>query len=1026
LSPKTEIGRSAVRPACPTLVFGLRFIRLAFPRWPAATVGLRFVWLAGPLLLFACCSARAQAGAGSIRGTTLESWNGQPLAGVAVSLRGTTLAVTTDAQGRFELSPVPPGLHTVQFSKPGYARAIVTEVLVAPGQASQVNISLRPEFYELEEYVVTAPELEQQEQELLVERQSVSALIEAIGTERFSRLAAGDAAEIMTKITGVSVVEGKFAVIRGLSDRYNLALLNGADVPSADPYRRAVQLDLFPAEVIQNVSVSKTFTPDLPGGFSGGVMDIRTKSFPERFLFKINAGVGYNTQATGNERFLAYPGGGTDFLALDDGTRAMPGELEDVSGDDLQRLLSTATSGSQNIPLAEKTAAAARMDRLVRSFGTPFMGPDREAPPDHDFSLLVGDTVKLKEIPLGWFANLSYEHDYRFYEDGIRRRYRPAGGEPEIYQDYQDSRSASVAQWSALASLASRFFERHELGYTFLYAQNAEDTARKLTGQIESSGEDQFNDARRTHLNELHWTERNLTAHQFRGAHVIPPLNDLAADWLISFANTSQLEPDLRYFNFISYPNPQNPDDPLRGVDLISNNTPFPERPTRYFRALEDQNLNAKLDLTLPGEDWRGLPWKVKSGVWGSQSDRAFTERTFSYAGGNGSLVDIETFPYEYMLGTNAPPPRLVTQNNRSRYVFARSLNSTFGNNYYDGLQDIYAVYGMAEIPVAPRVRLTGGARYETTLLEVSSSAFQSAQTFTGTIDEGDALPAVNLSWELRDQMNVRLSYAETVARPTYREFARYRSFDVTGDQIVEGNPFLKMTHIRNLDARWEWFTPGGGLLSAGAFYKILEDPIEKFNATLSPDGTPIWTASSDFVTFLNTPEATVWGVEFEARQNLAFLEPNLRPFSFGLNAAWIDTEVALQPEIQEMKFQATGEWFNTRPLYDQSPYILNADLSYDNERMGTSVTLACYYAAERLALIVNNGWDIYEQAAPSLDLVISQRLAKGLKAKFTARNLLDPKILRTYAVGGPTDREFIYSSHNRGVTFGLSLSYEY
>ncbi len=985
-------------------------------------------WVVTCLVLGLAARLMAQdAALGTISGTVTESWEGKPLANVTVTLRGTTLAATTDAQGRFRLVNVPPGQHTVQFAVPGYSRTVVGDVLVAPGQASPVDISLRPEFQDMEEYVVTAPELEAQTASLLLERQNASALIEAIGSERFGRLAAGDAAEIMTKITGVSVVEGKFAVIRGLSDRYNIALLNGADVPSADPYRRAVQLDLFPADVIDTVVVSKSFTPDLPGGFSGGVMDIRTKSFPEGFVFKVGAGVGYNTQATGNDRFLTYPGGGTDWLAMDDGTRKLPAELENVSGSDLQRLLSTATSGSLQIPLETKTAAAEEMDRLVRSFGTPYMGPNREAPPpDHDFNFLVGDTVTVRKVPVGYFASMNYERDYRFYEDGIRRRYRPAGGEPDIYQDYQDSRSVTLTQWAGLASVATKLFTHHELGYTFLYTQNAEDTARKLVGQIESSGEDQFNDERRTHQNELHWTERNLTAHQFHGAHVLPAVHDLQADWVVSLAGTSQYEPDLRYFNFISFPNPSDPASELRGVDMISNNTPFPDRPTRYFRELDDQNLNGKFDLTLPGEDWRGLEWKVKGGVFGSQSDRTFTERTFSYNGGSGSLVDVETFPYEYMRGTNAPPPRLVTQGNRSRYVFSRSLNSNFGNNFYEGFQDIYAVYGMAEVPVVPRLRLTGGVRYETTLLQVSSSAFQSSKTFTGRIDEGDLLPGVNLTWDFRDDMKLRLSYAQTVARPTYREFARYRSFDVTGDQIVEGNPFLVMTHSENFDARWEWFTQQGGLLSVGAFYKILEDPIEKFNATLSPDGTPIWTASSDFVTFLNTPEATVWGIEFEARQNLAFIEPNLKPFSLGLNAAYISTQVPIQPEIQDMKFMATGEWVEERPLYDQSPYIINADLSYDNERSGTTVTLAAYYAAERLALVVNNGWDVYEQAAPSLDLIVSQRLGRGWKAKFTARNLLNPDILQSYAVSGPTDREFIYSSYTRGTTFNLSLSYEY
>lgn len=996
-------------------------------KWFNSTAGrlLAVLFFAVPPPVF----GQAPTAAGSVFGQIQEADTGAELAGVTVTIASSPLRGITGADGRYSILLVPVGSYDLTFSKPGYERTLRQNVVIVGGEATRLDIELRLEMYELPLLEVMADPLAEFGAELRLERQESSSLVDAIGSEMFSRLAAGDVAEIMTKVTGVSVVEGKFAVIRGLSDRYNLALLNGADVPSADPYRRAVQLDLFPAEVIESVVVSKTFTPDLPGGFAGGAMDIRTKSFPEKFLFKASVGAGYNTQATFNDDYLTYPGGGTDALAMDDGTRALPAALAGVSGDDLDQLRRIATSGSLAIPLADKTAAAEEMDSLVRSFGTPYMGPETGAPPlDHDFSLTLGDTLKMgaSEVPLGYFAGINYERDYRFYDNGIRRRYAPGGGTPELYEDYQDSRSVTMAQWSALANLATRFFETQELAYTFLFSQNAEDQARSLFGQMESSGEDQFSDERRTHRNMLHWAERNLTFHQIRGDHEFPELHDLQVNWLGSLANTSQDEPDLRYFNFISYPVSTVPNDPLRGVDMISNNTPFPERPTRYFRKLEEENVSARLDFTLPGEDWRGLKWEAKAGALLSQSDRAFKERTFSYTGGDQAVVNPDAWPYDYLQGTNAPPPQLVVQNNRPRYVFSRSLDSRFGNNFYDGLQEIYALYGMVEIPIVEHVTLVGGVRYESTLLETSSSAFQSTNVFTGKIDRGDLLPAVNLTWDFREDMKLRFSYAETVARPTYREFARYRSYDVVGDQEVEGNPFLTMTEIKNVDLRWEWFTKGGGILSLGGFLKLLKNPIEKFNATLDVDGEPIWTSSSDFVTFLNTDDATVWGIELEARQNLGFLDETLDQFSVGLNATYINTEVTIQPEIQNLKFAATGERFTTRPLYDQSPYIINADLSYDNPRSGTTVTLAFYYAAERLALIANSGWDIYEQAAPSLDLVISQRLGAGIKAKFTARNLLNPDYITSYSVKGATDTEFIYSKYTKGITFGLSLAYEF
>jgi TonB-dependent receptor len=964
---------------------------------------------------------------GAAAGVVTSAWNGSALAGATVTVRGTTLAAQTDANGRFELNGLPPGEQVLRISKPGYASVVVPEVRVIPGQVTSVNGNLRPEFHEMEEYEVAAEENPEQSQEILIERQDSSSIVDAIGSERFERLAAGDAAEIMTKITGVSVVEGKYAVIRGLSDRYNIALLNGAEIPSADPYRRAAQLDMFPADVIDNVLVSKTFTPDMPGGFTGGAMDIRTKTFPQKFFFKATFGLGYNTQATGNDDFLTYPGGKRDWTARDDGTRELPSDLKTVTGDDLDALRQTATSGSQNIPLAEKSAAAAEMDQLTRSFGSEEMGPTTGAPNvDFDFNFLVGDTVTIGSVPVGFFVGANYEQDARFYDDGVRNRYRPEGTTPQVYQAYDDARSLTKVQWSTVAGLAAKPFKDHELAYTFLYTQSAEDMARSLHGQIESSGENQFQDERRTHLNTLAWTQRDLMANQFRGLHLFPVASDLQADWLVSLADTSQQEPDLRYFNFISYPNPEDPDSPLRGADLISNNTPIPDKPTRYFRDLNDENILAKFDLSLPLEDGRGLKWLSKAGLFTSRSTRTFTERTFSYAGGSGSLVDPTTFPYEYMSGTNAPPPQLVVQNNRGRYEFSRSLNSVFGNNSYDGNQDIGALYAMLEAPVTEKLSLGGGARYELTDMAVTSTAFGTTNQFTGSLDEGDWLPALNLTWRFRQEMAVRLSYTATIARPTYREFARYRSYDVMGDQIVEGNPYLQMTHVQNVDARWDYYLPNGSLISFGGFYKYLEDPIEKYNATLTPDGEPIWSGSGDFVTFLNTPKATVWGLELEARQNLGILEPNLKPFSLGFNFAWIKSTVQVEDDLQQLKLAATGEAYDTRPLYDQSPYIINADLSYDNTSSGTQVTLSYNFAAQRLSLISNSGWDVYEQPSPTLDLVISQRLGRGFTAKFVARNLLNPDVQNTYNVGGATDTRYVYSSYTKGVTLGISVTYAY
>lgn len=251
--------------------------------------------------------------------------------GVIVTVRGTTLATQTDATGRYELKNVPIGDQVLRFSKSAYASAVVTDVRVLLGQTTTVNGNLRPEFYEMEEYEVTAEEFTEQTEQIILERQQASALMDAIGADQFSKVGAGDAAEALSKVSGASVTGGKFAVIRGLADRYTFTTFNGVDIPSADPDRKAAQLDLFPAKFISRIDVSKTFAPDMAGGFAGGLINIVPRSFPEKFEFEMEAGLGYNTQASLRDDFPMSDRGATDWLGIDDGTRALPGAAAAIS-----------------------------------------------------------------------------------------------------------------------------------------------------------------------------------------------------------------------------------------------------------------------------------------------------------------------------------------------------------------------------------------------------------------------------------------------------------------------------------------------------------------------------------------------------------------------------------------------------------------------------------------------------------------------------------------------------------------------
>ncbi|MCX8091608.1 MAG: TonB-dependent receptor, partial [Verrucomicrobiae bacterium] len=751
--------------------------------------------LLGLLALWALClgsmfSALAQ-DSGAVAGVVVNTWDGAPLPGVVITVRGTTLAAQTDAAGRYELKNVPPGEHVLRFSKSGFATAVVTDVRVLAGQTTTVNGNLRPEFYEMEEYEVTAEEFTEQTAQILIERKESAALVDALGSDFLSRVGVGDAAEAVSKVTGATVVDGKFAVIRGLSDRYTSATLNGGEVPSADPYRKAVQLDLFPAEMISQVSVKKTFTPDQPGGFTGGAIDLTTKSFPEEFSFKMSGGAAYNTQATFNEDFLSYRGGGTDWAGMDDGWRAEPRALARVGNP------AALPVTFPNTP--EGLAGAEQYRDLLRSFRSRQLGgTPGEAPPlNHSGAFSIGDTFTVWDRRVGWFAAGSYDRKFLHYE-GQQQRYSwpivPEGesaGTANLRADLRDTRSTMEVAWGGLANVALELWPQHTLGFTFLYAQNADDVTRLRVGPASLANLTEGNTA---YLNELHWTERNLHAFQFRGDHGFPALWDLETKWLVSLSTTTQDEPDYRLFNFI-----QNPGGTINFAG--SSGVPEPSGgPTRYFRNLQEDNITYKLDLALPVRLWHADPARLKWGGYYSRSERTFRERTYTLRPAQQNFSgDPLTFPNTLLSDAllnfeeRRHPRTGALLGYRMLTVFADEI----GGSRLDGAQEIQAFYGMAEVPLVGRLRAVGGARVESTLLEVDSASRLGGSGFN-SIEQTDVLPAVGLIYELITNMNVRLHFAQTVARPTFREFSRLRSYDVTGDEVFSGNPNLVMSAVDN------------------------------------------------------------------------------------------------------------------------------------------------------------------------------------------------------------------------------------
>lgn len=920
------------------------------------------------IFLFAVLSASAQ-DSGAVSGVVVNSYDGTPLSGATVTVRGTTLATQTDSAGRFDLKDVPLGDQVLRFSKSGFAAAVVTDVRVIVGQTTTVNGNLRPEFYEMEEYEVTAEEFTQQSEQIMIERQESSGLMEGLGSEQISRLGASDAAEALSKVSGASIADGKFAVIRGLADRYTTTTLNGTDLPSADPDRKAAQLDLLPTQIIERMDVAKTFSPDMAGGFAGGAINIITKGIPDKAMVSFSLGVSYNSQASLNDDFLISDQSSTDWLAMDDGKRDLPG---------VARASSPVGAGG---PVQNES-------QVERSFGSSQMGPlNDRSPLNTSFSLAFGDSYQAGDFRLGYLASLGYKNDYKFYDGGIVRKYDR--GDIQV-QGKSDTRAVIEYNWAASAALGISYQDTHELQFNYLRVQAAEDEARRLRGFDEETQEGTY-----VEQSLLHWTERSLSYYQLSGTHQLPEVNDLKLDWAGSIATTTQDEPDYRLFQFIA--------DPANSIYQ-----PFgraePAYPTRYWRELEEKNQNWRGDLTIPVPSYNDKENSVKFGGAISESERDYYQRGFTMYPANFFANSFVTSgdPQDYLDPVNYP------------YVEYRNFPA---NVTYKGEQTITGTYLMGDWAALQRLRLTGGARFERT--DLSLTGFDQTRNVAlppGQIEQDDILPALAATLALNESESLLLrgAWSQTVVRPAYREIAPVSIYDIAQARQYIGNPALKIADSQNYDLRLEWFPRAGELVSVSVFRKDITAPIEQ--SALDNN--------NDRISFQNYSTAEVMGVEFETRLKLDRFWQSLQELSVGFNYAYIESEVPLTSTQLANRRQLYGETASTRPLYDQPEYVLNADLTWDHNATGTTLTIAGGVVGRRLVVVGLARPDEYEEAAPQLDVFISQKLGQNWKLKFSAKNLLDPEFETTQDWGATGTT--VIKSYTKGMTFGVSMGCEF
>ncbi len=933
---------------------------------------------------------------GGLRGRVVNAATGLPVTGATVTVEGTDRIARTDLDGNFRLAGLSGGVVSVTAARDGSQPATITGVAVG-AEIATVDFALNAAsdaVVRMDTFSVSADVAAGSDVGLLSSRQKSAAVSDAIGGLQFGQLAIGNAAEAMAKVTGASLVDGKYVMIRGLGDRYSNTLLNGVAVPTADPDKRAVQMDQFPSDLLESIVTTKSFTPDQPGAFSGGSVNLKTKSFPQQFFLSLTTSVEFREGITGRD-FLAVPGVSGDRLALGGSDRAAPA-------------LATAIPDRTAAGIAARQgnlALAGQLDQASKAFDNRGYFPAvTQAAPALGLSMAFGDQIPFGDDHLfGYTASFTYDRDQQGYAGGEKNRFegivsapqiklaltpeasgltfgsgtRPAGTPPLGVMNSQQS-----VAWGAFAKLALRLAANHEISLDLFHNQSADDVVQRGVGEQQRDYPGNFYE-----VYDLQYTERGVSSVQLAGKSLFPSSQDLRIDYRLAYSKSTLDQPDYR--TLAAYYDPAGMAVNATGV-----------QPNRFFRDLAEDSREGAIDVSRP-ISIGAREVRLKTGVTWLQGDRDYREERFQWSNRPQSRADFASFPGS--IG--------ILDQTANSVNFGNTISRLQEPNNYAAQQTITAGYLMGDFPVTARLRAIAGVRVERTEMETRPVRLPGLNPRDGTIRGTDALPALNLVYEVGPRSNLRAAFGRTLARPTFKELTDVRSEDVFTLDTYLGNPQLGRTVINNYDLRWEWFPRRGETVAVSAFYKRMRDPIEV-----------VFTPVSGAIQPQNVARGEVQGLEFEFRRGLNAYFPQLESFSFGANVALVASRVTIpEVEMSSIRLQEPGAK-SRRELLGQSPYVFNTDLTYSQRSSGTTATLSYNLVGKRLALVQFGSLpDVYEQPAGRLNLVLSKRLTSRLRLKFTARNLLDPTREKLVPFDG---YDLVYDRYQAGRSYSLGLTY--
>lgn len=947
---------------------------------------------------------------GVIRGTVFDAASGESIVGVNVLVKGTSTGATTDLDGKFSIY-IPSGTYDLSVSYISYQTQNISKVKVYEGEVTLFdNIGLSESVSDLSEVVITAQAARSSEAAIMIMKRKSAVIKDGISSDKMQLTGDGTAIEAAKRVTGVSIEGGKYVYVRGLGDRYSKTTLNQMEIPGLDPDRNTIQMDIFPTNLIDNIMVSKNFTADLPADFTGGLMNVETKDFPDKKILNISFGMDYNPRMHFNNNYIAYKGSGTDFLGFDNGSRALPQGAR-----------------SNNIPTPVSGASPDEVSNFVTSF-SPILGATHKSSlMDFNLGLSIGNQINInkKETKngnkpkLGYIFSLSYKSEQKYFDDVVYGEYQKYIDPTRNEMRYATIQTGEIGEQNVLLGLLGGIAYKTDFSKIRLTAMRLQNgQSRSGIFNIINDGQAIGQSGYEATSYNLEYNERSLTNVLLNGTHNLEK-SHWELDWRISPTISTSEDPDIRKTAFTHTAN----------GDFFSAGAGG--NPSRIWRSLNEFNIAAKIDITKKYK-YNDEDAKIKFG-----SSYLHKSRNYEIL-----FFDAQFFSSQSEWVNADPNLVLITDNiypNKNNSIYFQSGNNNPNPNTYESVANNLAFYVSNEMELFSGMKTVLGVRseYFTQNHTGRDQTFASGDDVNGrnlvnerVLESIDFFPSANLIYALTKDQNLRFSYSRTIARPSFKELSFAQIIDPISNRIFNGSLFtygdwdgkLVETRIDNIDFRWELFLKKGQIFSVSAFYKKFKNPIELVRI-------PEQQTSSEYQT-RNVGDGMLYGLEFEFRKELEFLSSKLSHFSVSGNFTWVKSQIDMtDAEYNSRKgYEKLNQAIiKTRQMAGQSPYVINAGITYNNFETGLNAGI--FYNVKGPTLyIVGAGLfpDVYQEPFHNLSFSINKKIGKNKKTviDFKISNILNDKNEILYKAYEAENQ--IFESRSLGVAFGLGISHKF